>query len=118
MLRKNGPAGRIIGRMLVPNMDFTKGHWLMAVLTAVATVRFTTHSLIQTLGLAKHVSCMMSRGSSWFLLLQARAIAAQKKRYGQWGRPNFRKGRLPRWSEIKDNHPQLLLQGPRKQCGC
>lgn len=65
--------------MLVPNMDFTKGHWLMAVLTAVATVRFTTHSLIQTLGLAKHVSCMMSRGSSWFLLLQARATAAQKK---------------------------------------
>lgn len=43
MLRKNGPAGMIIGRMLVSNMDFTRGHWLMAVLIALATVRFTTH---------------------------------------------------------------------------
>lgn len=43
MPRKNGPAGMIIGRMLVSNMDFTRGHWLMAVLTAVVTVRFTTH---------------------------------------------------------------------------
>lgn len=111
MLRKNGPGGMAMrkdagAKFGLHQRSLAHGH-------TDSSSRCQVHDPLThpNSWSGKTVSRMMSRRSSWFLLLQARAMCEHKNMCKQRGRANFRKSRPPRWSDTKHITPNSYSKG-------